>query len=165
VGKSNLQFGKIISFKNISAQRRKWRAQGKRIVVTNGCFDLLHVGHLRYLTRARKLGDILWLGLNDDAGVRGLKGPGRPVHPAKERAELLSALRIVDAVTIFAGTKATRFLNAVQPDIYVKGGDYTVKTLDAEEREVLKKAKSRIAILPLVPGRSTSAALKKLKRR
>jgi rfaE bifunctional protein nucleotidyltransferase chain/domain len=99
-------------------------------VATNGCFDLLHVGHLRYLTEARAFGDFLWVGLNGDASVRELKGPGRPLVPEADRAELLAAWRVVDAVTIFPEVRATAFLRAVQPDIYVKGGDYTAESLE-----------------------------------
>lgn len=153
----------IISLEKAAEERQKWRQAGKKIVATNGCFDLLHVGHLRYLSQARAFGDILWVGLNDDASVRSLKGAGRPIHPADERAELLAALRIVDAVTIFSGERAVDFLKAVKPDVYVKGGDYTIETLDASERSVLLEAGTKIEILPLVPGRSTTAALQKLR--
>ena len=115
------------------------RKRGRKVVATNGCFDLLHVGHLRYLTEARALGDFLWVGLNGDASVRELKGPGRPLVPEADRAELLAAWRVVDAVTIFPDVRATAFLRAVQPDVYVKGGDYTVASLNAEEAAALRE--------------------------
>ncbi len=140
--------------------RADLRSRGVKIVATNGCFDLLHVGHLRYLTAARDLGDFLWLGLNGDDSVRQLKGPTRPLVTELERAELLAAWRIVDAVTIFPEKRATRFLDLLAPDIYVKGGDYTLETLDAEEREVLLRHHVKLEILQLVPGRSTSNLVK-----
>ncbi|HSI85834.1 MAG: adenylyltransferase/cytidyltransferase family protein [Candidatus Methylacidiphilales bacterium] len=142
--------------------RRTLRDSQKRVVATNGCFDVLHAGHLRYLTSARELGDFLWLGINSDESVRQLKGPLRPVFPAAERAELLLALRVVDAVTIYHEVRATGFLGAASPDIYVKGGDYTPETLDAEERAALIACGAEIKILQLVPGRSTTDTLKKL---
>ncbi len=140
------------------------RAEGRRVVATNGCFDLLHVGHLRYLGQARALGDFLWIGLNGDESVRDLKGPGRPLVPEDERAELLAAWRIVDAVTIFPGVRATEFLRAVEPDIYVKGGDYTPESLDPGEAAVLRACGARIEIVSLVPGHSTTALVHKMAR-
>ena len=157
-----MTLGSICGMDGVSALRSRLRAERKKVVVTNGCFDLLHVGHLRYLLMARTLGEVLWLGINDDAGVKLLKGENRPIHPAEERAELLAALRLVDVVTIFPGKKATAFLKLVTPDVYAKGGDYTVETLDAEEREALQAAHADIRILPLVPGRSTTSALAQL---
>jgi rfaE bifunctional protein nucleotidyltransferase chain/domain len=154
--------GRVIEWKDVENERRAWRQAGRTVVATNGCFDVLHVGHLRYLQSARALGDVLWVGLNDDAGVRELKGPSRPVFPQEERAELLAAWEIVGGVTIFPGKRATDFLRLVEPDIYVKGGDYTVATLDAEERTVLEKCGTRIEILQLVPGKSTTSTLKKM---
>lgn len=152
----------VIPFEKIREQRERWRRQGIRIVATNGCFDILHVGHLRYLTEARKFGDVLWVGLNGDASVRELKGSSRPVHGEQDRAEVLSALRMVDAVTIFPEKRATEFLKVLEPEVYVKGGDYTVESLDSEERAVLQTCGARIEILPLVPGRSTTEALKRM---
>jgi rfaE bifunctional protein nucleotidyltransferase chain/domain len=154
--------GRVIEWKDLEKERRAWRQAGRTVVATNGCFDVLHVGHLRYLQSARALGDVLWVGLNDDAGVRELKGPSRPVFPQEERAELLAAWEIVGGVTVFPGKRATEFLRSVEPDIYVKGGDYTVATLDAEERAVLEKCGARIEILQLVPGKSTTETLKKM---
>ena len=154
--------GAIIPFEDIRAQREAYRAEGRRVVATNGCFDLLHVGHLRYLAAARALGGLLWVGVNDDAGVSELKGPNRPVNPAAERAELLAALRVVDAVTVFPGPQALDFLVTVQPDIYAKGGDYTLETLVREEREALQTAGIRIELLALVPGRSTTDTIQRM---
>ena len=131
-------------------------AAGRRLVFTNGCFDLLHVGHVRYLQGARRLGDTLAIGLNADASVRALKGPGRPLNPAEDRAEVLAALICVDFVTVFDEPRATRLLAAVRPQVYVKGGDYRLETLDAEERAALAAAGSEICFVPMVPGRSTT---------
>ncbi len=155
--------GALISLADVPHWRQCWHDAGKKIVATNGCFDLLHVGHLRYLAAARALGDFLWVGINDDAAVTQLKGKGRPITKAEERAEILLALRIVDAVTIFPSVKATEFLRAVCPDIYVKGGDYTEDSLDAEEKTALRDSKTKIQILPLVPNRSTTSMIKKMK--
>ncbi|WP_018291428.1 adenylyltransferase/cytidyltransferase family protein [Verrucomicrobium sp. 3C] len=139
--------------------------EGRRIVVTNGCFDLLHVGHLRCLHFARSLGDLLWVGVNDDRSVRRQKGENRPIHPEADRAEMLAGLRPVDLVTVFSGTRATAFLQAVRPTVYVKGGDYRRETLDAEEREALDRMGVEIRFFPLVAGRSTTAAWKALHKR
>ena len=138
------------------------RAGGKRLVVTNGCFDLLHVGHVTYLETARHHGDALLVGLNGDESVRQLKGPGRPIAPENDRAAVLGALESVDGVCIFAELTATRFLAAAQPDVYVKGGDYTSDTINQEERRVVERAGGSIVIIPFVPGNSTTAMLKKI---
>lgn len=145
--------------------RIRTELEGKRIVVTNGCFDLLHVGHLRCLAFARSLGDLLWVGINDDRSVRSQKGEHRPIHPESERAELLAGLRPVDLVTVFSGVRATGFLRAARPSAYVKGGDYRRETLDAEERQALEEMGVDIRFFPLVEGRSTSAAWEALRKR
>lgn len=136
------------------------RAAGKRLVVTNGCFDLLHAGHVSYLEKARALGDSLLIGLNGDESVGQLKGPGRPVNTEQDRAVVLAALESVSAVCIFAERSANRFLGLAQPDIYVKGGDYTVETIPQDERRTVEQAGGKIVFLPFVPGRSTTALLK-----
>ena len=129
---------------------------GKTIVFTNGCFDILHVGHVRYLAAAKRLGDILVVGLNSDASVRELKGIGRPLNSQEDRAEVMAALEAVDHVIIFAEKRVSHLLRQMRPQIYAKGGDYTVDSLDSEEVVALKEIKARIEILPLVPGKSTS---------
>lgn len=136
---------------------------GQRLVFTNGCFDLLHAGHVRYLQQARSLGDALVVGLNSDRSVRELKGEGRPVNTQDDRAEVLAALGCVDYVVIFDGKRATDLLCVVRPHVYAKGGDYTPDSLDEGERAALEAAGSEIRILPLVPGRSTSATLERLR--
>ena len=155
---------KIISWEQLPAWRANARASGRKLVVTNGCFDILHLGHVTYLESARNQGDTLLVGLNSDASVRELKGPPRPVNSEADRAAVLAALACVDAVCIFAEKAATRFLEAVQPDIYVKGGDYTLDTVNQEERRLVEQAGGKIVILPLVPGKSTTALLQKIAR-
>jgi len=156
--------GKIIAWDKLPEWRAAMRASGKRLVVTNGCFDLLHLGHVTYLESARQQGDALLVGVNSDNAVRQLKGPDRPVTPENDRAAVLAALESVDGVCIFAESTATRFLAAAQPDIYVKGGDYTLDTLNQEERRTVERAGGKIVIIPFVPGRSTTATLKKIMR-
>jgi len=146
----------------LAREARALAAQGKRLVFTNGCFDLLHVGHVRYLQAARALGDRLAVAVNGDASVRALKGPGRPVTPEAERAELLAALACVDYVVLFHDKRVTELLRSVRPAVYAKGGDYTPETLDPEERAALEEIGAEIRILALVPGRSTTSILQSL---
>jgi len=155
---------KIISLEELPRRVRDLRATGKKIVATNGCFDLLHVGHVRYLNAARRLGDSLIVGINGDESVHSLKGPGRPVNNQTDRAEIIAALECVDLVTIFPEMRATKFLELAAPDIYVKGGDYKVETLNPEEGEALKKIGATIGIIPLEEGYSTSDLLARLTR-
>jgi rfaE bifunctional protein nucleotidyltransferase chain/domain len=155
---------KIVSWEGLPAWRQEMRARGKRLVVTNGCFDLLHLGHVVYLETARNEGDALLVGLNGDDSVRQLKGAERPVTGESDRAAVLAALESVDGVCIFAEKTATRFLTAAKPDIYVKGGDYTLETLNQDERRAVEQAGGRIVIIPFVPGKSTTALLKKIMR-
>ena len=137
-------------------------AQGKKLVFTNGCFDLLHAGHVRYLNEARELGDAMVVALNSDESVRELKGPTRPVNPEHDRAEVMAALRAVDAVVVFGDKRATALIETIRPHIYAKGGDYTVESLNAEERAALDAAGTDIRILPLVPGRSTTKTIQRM---
>ena len=153
---------KILSLEQLAAKSGQLRSTGKRMVATNGCFDILHVGHVRYLAAARKLGNVLVVGLNGDSSVRQLKGEGRPVNREQDRAEVLAALESVDYVTVFPELRAANFLRAAQPSIYVKGGDYTADTLDAEERAVLAKFGTQIEIIPFQQGYSTSQLLTRI---
>lgn len=153
----------LSTVEEVRALRAKLNAKGKKLVFTNGVFDLLHVGHVRYLREARALGDALVVALNSDASVRALKGPTRPIHPQADRAEILRALSCVDAVVVFDEPRVTRLIESIQPHVYTKGGDYTVESLNPEERAALEKAGAEIRILPLVEGRSTTATLQRLK--
>lgn len=155
---------KIIPWEKLSEWREAQRQCGKKVVVTNGCFDLLHLGHVTYLESARNLGDALLIGINSDSGVRELKGPGRPLNGEADRAGVLAALQSVDAVCVFTDKRAVKFLAAAQPDIYVKGGDYSLDTLNPEERRIVEAARGRIVILPIVPGKSTTGLLDKIGR-
>jgi len=138
------------------------RAAGRKLVFTNGCFDILHVGHVRYLRQARELGDALLVAVNGDSSVRGLKGPGRPLNNEDDRAEVVAALECVDYVTVFQEQRVTRLLREIRPQVYAKGGDYTEESLDREEVAALREIGAEIKILPLVPGKSTSKLIEKM---
>jgi len=153
---------KIVGLEELSERTKQLRATGKKLVATNGCFDLVHVGHVRYLQAARALGDLLAVGLNGDRSVRELKGKGRPVTGERDRAEVLAALQCVDLVTIFPEMRATQFIGASHPAIYVKGGDYSSETLNEEERALLKELGAEIRFIPFEAGYSTSRLLEKI---
>lgn len=155
---------KIVSWDRVVAWRAGLRAKGWALVVTNGCFDLLHRGHVTYLESARHLGGALLVGVNSDASIRELKGPHRPINSEEDRAAVLAALASVDGVCIFTDRTALRFLSIVEPDIYVKGGDYTIDTINQEERRVVEGLGGKVVVLPVVPGRSTTALLEKIAR-
>ena len=152
---------KLKSATELSAIRAAMGAAGKSLVFTNGCFDLLHVGHVRYLQQARVLGDALVVAVNGDDSVRALKGPTRPINSELDRAEVLTALECVDFVVLFHTERVTELVREIRPHIYAKGGDYTVATLDPGERTALEEAGTQIEILSLVPGKSTTATLAK----
>ena len=153
---------KIVGLEELSERSEQLRAAGKKLVATNGCFDLLHVGHVRYLQAARALGDLLAIGLNGDRSVRELKGKGRPVTGERDRAEVLAALQCVDLVTIFPEMRATQFIGASHPAIYVKGGDYSPETLNEEERALLNEIGAEIRFIPFEAGYSTSHLLEQI---
>ena len=155
---------KIIAGDKLGEWRAAVRATGKKLAVTNGCFDLLHLGHVSYLESARNLGDVLLVGINGDEATRQRKGPGRPVNSEADRAAVLAALASVDGVCIFAEKTATRFLSEAKPEIYVKGGDYTLETLNQDERRAVETAGGKIVIIPFVPGKSTTGLLEKISR-
>jgi rfaE bifunctional protein nucleotidyltransferase chain/domain len=155
---------KIIAWEKLPEWRKQIRDSGKKLVVTNGCFDILHLGHVTYLENARNSGDALLIGLNSDAAVHGLKGAGRPVNSETDRQSVLAALQSVDGVCLFTDTTATKFLAAAQPDIYVKGGDYTLETLNQDERRAVESSGGRIKLVPFVAGKSTTALLEKISR-
>jgi rfaE bifunctional protein nucleotidyltransferase chain/domain len=152
----------IVGLEELSKRSKRLRAAGKKLVATNGCFDLLHLGHVRYLQAARALGDLLAVGLNGDGSVRKLKGKGRPITAERDRAEILAALRCVDLVTIFPEMRATQFIAASRPAIYVKGGDYSSETLNEEESALLKEIGAEIRIIPFEADYSTSRLLEQI---
>lgn len=154
-----MRLAKFVTVDALARLRDALDAEGRRLVVTNGCFDLLHAGHVRYLQGARAQGDALAVALNGDTSVRALKGPGRPLNSLADRAEVMAALGCVDYVTAFEDPRATGLLAAVRPHVYVKGGDYRLETLDPAERAALQAAGSRIVLEAMVPGRSTTALI------
>ena len=155
---------KIVNPDRLATIADSLRAQGRRLVLTNGCFDLLHAGHVRYLQAARALGDALAVAINGDDSVRALKGEGRPLNTGSDRAEIVAALACVDHVVVFPEVRATALIEKVRPSIYVKGGDYTPASLHAEERAALEKVGAEIRILPFAPGHSTSGLIERMKK-
>ena len=155
---------KIVKPDRLAAIAESLRVQGRNLVLTNGCFDLLHTGHVRYLQAARALGDALAVAINGDDSVRALKGEGRPLNTESHRAEIVAALACVDYVVTFPEVRVTRLIEKVRPSIYVKGGDYTPASLHPEERAALEKVGAEIRILPFEPGHSTSGLIERMKR-
>jgi len=156
--------GKIVSLEELRSLRAGWRAQGRTLVLTNGCFDLLHVGHVQFLEAARRLGDVLVVGLNSDSSARRLKGPKHPLLPQADRATVLAALRAVDYVVVFEETTAEALVRALQPEVYVKGGDYA-QNKELPEADDVAQYDGRVEILPLVPGRSTTGLIETILER
>lgn len=151
----------VMTLEQAVEARLKLAAAGRKLAVTNGCFDLLHRGHAEYLMQARALADRLFVLINSDDSVRALKGPTRPVNREADRAFLLACLEFVDGVVIFRSSRCDRELAALKPDVYVKGGDYTIDSLDPAERAALLEAGAEIHFIPFVPGYSTTGTLKK----
>ncbi|HYO63735.1 MAG TPA: D-glycero-beta-D-manno-heptose 1-phosphate adenylyltransferase [Pyrinomonadaceae bacterium] len=152
---------KLIAREAVAAWRARLRAEGRRLVFTNGCFDILHVGHVRYLSAARRLGDALLVAINSDRSVRELKGAGRPVMPEAERAEMLAALAAVDFVTVFDELSPRALIAEVLPDVLVKGGDYGLDEIHG--REEVEAAGGRVLALPFVEGASTTSVIERIK--
>ena len=159
----NLENPKLLTLPAAVTARESCRAAGRRVVLTNGGFDLLHAGHLHALLAARALGDALFVALNSDASVRALKGPTRPVQGELERAYALGALTCVDGVVIFREPRLLAEIRALRPDVYCKAGDYTPDTLDQSERLALEQVGAKIAFVPFLPGFSTTALIAKIK--
>ncbi len=145
-------------------RRRSLRAAGKRLVLTNGCFDLLHAGHIWFLNEAAKLGDFLVVGLNGDASVRALKGPNRPIQNERERAYALQSLRAVGAIFLFQTPRLGTEITALQPDIYTKAGDYTAESLDRTEKAALDQCGATISFIPFLPGHSTTTLVETIRK-
>ena len=155
--------GKVLTAAEITKAAEEARSLGKRIVTTNGCFDILHVGHVRILNQARAEGDVLFLGLNSDASVKRLKGQDRPINNEQDRGEILANLTSVDFVYIFGEDTPVEFLKLVKPDVHVKGADYTAG--DLAETPVVESFGGVIKLLPLVPQKSTTSLVQKIQAR
>ncbi|MEI6054929.1 MAG: D-glycero-beta-D-manno-heptose 1-phosphate adenylyltransferase [Lentisphaerota bacterium] len=153
---------KIMSIEEAITWRCKLEKTGKKLVMTNGCFDILHRGHVTYLMKARELGDALVLAINSDSSVRELKGPNRPVTNENDRAFILASLMFIDAVVIFRSKRCEGIINEIKPDIYVKGADYNLHTMDQTERSVLEDVGSKIEFISFVDGYSTTSIIKKM---
>jgi D-beta-D-heptose 7-phosphate kinase/D-beta-D-heptose 1-phosphate adenosyltransferase len=155
--------GRIKSFDEIVEIRRQHRSAGEKLVFTNGCFDILHLGHIRYLNEARALGDVLVVGLNSDRSVRECKGPARPIVPEAERAEVLAALECVDYVVVFDEPTPDRVIAAIVPDVLVKGADWGISEIVG--RESVERAGGVVCSIPLVPGASTTSIIDRVLER
>ena len=153
---------KILTRDALIIRRRQWKDNGKRVVFTNGCFDLLHVGHVRLLEQARAEGDVLVIGLNSDASVRRLKGAGRPLVPQSDRAEVLAALACVDAVTVFDEDTPRELIATLLPDVLVKGGDWARDKIVG--REEVEANGGKVVVVTYVEGYSTTALIERLRR-
>jgi rfaE bifunctional protein nucleotidyltransferase chain/domain len=154
--------GSVLDLEELAAVVDRLKKRGKRVVWTNGCFDILHMGHVTYLRNAKVLGDILVVGINSDASVRAIKGLGRPIIPERQRAEVLSSLGCVDYVTIFSDTDTVRLLKRIQPHVYVKGGDYDLDSINQDERSVVQSYGGDIQILPVIHDTSTSRIISRI---
>ena len=154
---------KLTSPEDLSRICEELRAQGKRIVWTNGCFDILHTGHITYLQRSARVGDILVLGINSDRSVRANKGPERPINDERERSIILSALACVDYIVVFDDDSPIELVKTLKPDVYAKGGDYTIDTIDQDERRAVEAYGGEIHIVPGVEGRSTTAVVSQIR--
>ncbi len=155
---------KLRTLPELAAECERWRGEGKTIVWTNGCFDLLHAGHVRALETARGLGDVLIVGLNSDASVKRLdKGGNRPICRQEDRAAVLSALEAVTRVVIFDAQRCAAEIDAIRPNIWTKSGDYTPESLDPEERAAVQRHNGKIVITPLVPGLSTTILVSRIR--
>lgn len=154
---------KVLRLEEARARAEMWRKAGKTIAYANGCFDLLHVGHVRTLESARREGDVLVVGINGDESARRLKGPGRPVIGERGRAELVAALECVDAVVVFPELTSMGVLEALRPEVWVKGGDYGLESVNQEERRYVESYGGRVALGERVSGVSTSEIVARVK--
>ncbi len=159
----NLENPKLFTLEQAVAARARLRAAGRKVVLTNGVFDLLHTGHLFYLQQARALGDALFIALNSDASVKALKGPLRPVMNEEQRAYALAALTCIDGIVIFREPRLTAEIQALRPDVYCKAGDYTLEKLNPQERTALEAVGAQIKFMPFLPGFSTTNLIAKIR--
>jgi rfaE bifunctional protein nucleotidyltransferase chain/domain len=156
---------RIYDLTGLLALREEAAKDGRKVVLTNGCFDLLHRGHISYLQASAAVGDLLVVAVNSDASVRALKGNDRPLNSEQDRAYALAALRCVDAVFIFPGPRLDPEILAIRPDHYTKAGDYTLETLDPGERSALETAQTTIHLMPFVQGHSTTSLIERAAQR
>lgn len=152
--------GQVVSRDDIRELASGLLSSGKKIVFTNGCFDLIHVGHTRYLTEAAKLGDVLVVGLNSDDSVKKIKGGGRPLIPESERAEVLASLSCVDYVVVFDEDRPDELIREIRPDYHVKGGDYSMEEIP--EKDLVESLGGKVVLIPEIEGRSTSKIIEKI---
>lgn len=157
-----LTITKLVKFARLLELIEPMRQQGARIVWTSGCFDILHAGHIVYLKQAKTLGDVLIVGLNSDESVRSLKGANRPLVSQFERALILDSIVSVDYIIIFDEPRPFKILQRLRPDVYVKGGDYTIETIDQDERSIVEANRGEVVIVHGLNGFSTSALIKKI---
>jgi rfaE bifunctional protein nucleotidyltransferase chain/domain len=159
----NTSFAPVLDRDQLIEFARSSRSRGERIILANGCFDIIHAGHIRYLAGAKALGGVLIVGINSDRQVLRLKGEGRPAMPASERAEVISALRCVDAVTVFDEPTVTELIEALRPDIHAKGTDYTAETVP--ERDVVNRYGGKVAIVGDPKDHSSTDIIRAISRR
>jgi D-beta-D-heptose 7-phosphate kinase/D-beta-D-heptose 1-phosphate adenosyltransferase len=152
--------GRIVELDELLAMRREWRHYGSKVVFTNGCFDLIHRGHVEYLQKARELADVLVVGLNTDDSVRRLKGPSRPILPQEDRAAILAAFECVDYVVLFAEDTPLDLIRTLEPEVLAKGEDYQEQEIVGHD--LVKTAGGTVARIPLTPGRSTSQLIARI---
>lgn len=153
---------KIFSLPELATQVQKWKAEGRKIVFTNGCFDLLHAGHIAYLTEAANLGDVLIVGLNSDQSVQRIKGPERPVNDENTRSAVLAGMFFIDAIVFFSDDTPLELIKALMPDVLVKGGDYEIDQI-VGAREILDNG-GRVKVLSFLPGYSSTSIIEKIRR-
>jgi D-beta-D-heptose 7-phosphate kinase/D-beta-D-heptose 1-phosphate adenosyltransferase len=152
--------GKVVSLRKLTAETIDARAEGQSIAFTNGCFDIIHAGHVRYLKRAKSMADILVVGMNSDRSIRAIKGPDRPIVPGRERAEVLASLDAVDYVVLFSEATPLKLIEAIRPDVLVKGADWAAHEIIGAD--VVKETGGRVARVRLVKGRSTTNIIKRI---
>lgn len=159
---SNLPVPKLFELDALAGRRAELKEAGRRVVLTNGVFDLLHAGHIHFLQQARQLGDALFIAINSDESVRALKGPKRPVQSERERAFALSALECTTGLVIFRQPRLTAEIAALRPEVYAKAGDYTLEKLNPEERAALQAAGADIRFLPFLDGFSSTSLIRRI---
>jgi rfaE bifunctional protein nucleotidyltransferase chain/domain len=157
-----MSISKVLPAERLACELERYRSLGKKTVFTNGCFDLLHIGHVRYLQQARALGDLLVVAVNSDRSVRRIKGAPRPILPESDRAEIIASLSCVDFVTIFDEDDPLRVIELLEPDVLVKGGDWTPERIVG--RDFVERRGGKVISLPLVPGVSTTALIQRISR-